>query len=55
MELVKPEWHRGDWTEEQQESLRDELAFAEKDRGLLYEEKEWLKLISTCDLDDLLE
>ena len=55
MELVKPEWHRGDWTDEQQESLIEELEDAEKDRSLTKEEKEWLELISTCDLDDLLE
>lgn len=55
MELVKPKWHRGDWTAEQQECLIEELEDAEKERGLLYEEKEWLELISTCDLDDELE
>ena len=45
MKLVKPEWHIGDWTKEQQELLIDELLNAEKERSLTKEEKEWLLAI----------
>ena len=40
---MKPEWHNGNWTDEQTEDLIYELREAEKQRSLTNEEQQWLE------------
>ena len=46
MKLIKPSWHTGNWTAEQQQLLIEELKAAEKYRSLTNEEGAWLRLVS---------
>jgi hypothetical protein len=40
---MKPEWHTGDWTEEDTLDLIDELNEAKTYRSLTNEERTWLQ------------
>lgn len=39
---MKPSWHRGPWTAQDTENLREELLEAQTYRSLTPEERDWL-------------